>query len=573
MQSSNPWPEVRVSLSNPWLMVVSLAVAAVGVLLLLRPPRRRVQVANVDLWRRAAEQVGPRRSLRMPPAWVLLPAVGAVLAALAAGGPSWTARSPQPQGVLVVLADTPHLLVRDAEGRTGRDLLADRLAQLLDAMETDTPVRLVVLGTPIARRHAETLTAGQWLGRVDSLTRSLDSFYDAPPGADVQSLREGVEGAVYLLGEFHDLPAAADQHWIFRPLPPARDIGIIAAGASRVAGRVQLFVAVRRSAGDAATAKVTVARAGEEEPLFAAIDIPVDSAGRGQGVIDLNADVSGPLELRLAATDDQPLNDIFRLAAAAGDSRVTVQVVGRPSRWLDRAIAASDRLSPAGPGQVSDWLIVNEPADALIAEAGQGTVIIDPLTAPAGVSLGGQLADVEIAARSDEPPWREIDLAGVTVGRSIQAKLDPRWSAVARDKDGNPLIAWRSATRQLLVLFSVSPDNTNWPRLASWPLFWDALADLGGGESAVGQWTWQAGRPPGLREGIAVNLPPEAFAAPESPDPQAINTASITTPPPASAPADVPLWPLLAGAAAVCLAGGWALAALRRGLTLPDGAG
>ncbi len=547
----------------PILMAVAVATAITGALLLFRPPRRRVEVAHTDLWQAAIEQVGPRRVVRRPPFGPMLVALGGLLLAGSAGGWHMLGQRQSPPEILVAIADTPHLHAVDANGTRQIAALQARLTQLLRTLDPDTPTRMVVLGTPAALDDAETRPAEQWLDRMDAAVASLEGYYAVPAVSDVVALR-GDRARVYLLGEFSGRPTSEDVQWAFRPTPPADDVGL--AAAAYEGG--QLFVGVRRFAGSDERVSVAANSVDESDARTELIRGTVDIGpnARGRAVVNLTPPAGRAIEVRIADTDGQPLNDAMRLRPT-GRAGATVRIVGRPNAYLSRAVEANDRLSFAGDA-TGDWLIVNESTHTAQAAAGQGLVLIDPLTPPGGVTFTTPVADAGIAAQSGEAPWNTVNLSGVAVARATGATLDAPWLAVARDQAGRPMIAWHAGRRQILVLFSLAPSNTDWPAHPSWPLFWDLLADLG---DAAGPTAWQAGEWPFARA-VGGGHPADLFTLPDAGSVAAINSAAIAAPEMAPSPAGLAIWPMAAGAGLLCLAGGWWITDRRR-LTASHGGG
>ncbi|MCG3178096.1 MAG: hypothetical protein BIFFINMI_00419 [Phycisphaerae bacterium] len=553
------------SLPHPFILAAALAVAAVAIRLLLRPPRRRVEVAHVELWREAARQSAGRRATPLLRIHLLLIATGGLLVAAAAGGAVLNVRQPAAGPVLVLIARTPQLDARAADGTGQADALHRRLAELRGVLGT-TPGLLV----GVAGQGGEPATFALADTPADPAA-SLQTVEPPDAAALIAAWRRPDTQAVYLLGEFRNVPSArADVHWLFRPLPPATDVGIVAAGAQAVDAHVQLFASLRRLAGVSPRATVAALDAAGRELARGSVDF--DSAGRAGLVLLLPGELAGPITLRLADPDDQPANDAFYLAPAQASARATFRLTGRPNAGIARAVATIDNMDLADPaaGQPADWLIVNEPADPVAPAPGQWQVVIDPLVAPEGVRFAGELRPATVATIAASSPLSALPLDGVTAARATAVELGEGWESLASDAAGHPLIAWRPDRGLVVVFFSVASANTNWADTPAWPLFWHALPSLHAG-SAGGRWTWRAGLPGGLRDGIAYNPPELACVAASAAAAARVNTTAIE--PPAESPgiSRRAVWSWLALAGAALLAAGWLTGRAGVGLTVRRG--
>ncbi|MDD4891107.1 MAG: hypothetical protein PHU85_14390 [Phycisphaerae bacterium] len=541
----------------PWLMTAAAVIASVGLVRLLHPPRLRVPVSHLRLWEQAAERVGRQHAWRRPQVWTLLVALGGVALAVSVGGTVQVVRQAAPSPVLVLVANTPQLEVRGpAAGQ--RELLLARLDTLFASLDSRTPVRLA---SPGMLAQPADFQARQWPARRREFGQAIHIVSPVPDAtASERAYRRPGDTTVYLLGQFSAVPMnRSDVQWIFCPPPARDDIGITAAGAARTAGGVELFAEVRRFAGPGATVRLAILGP-HDEPLAASGPLDLVSQPIGRTIVALPASTAGNLRVALSRPDDQPANDRFHLEPQRGEALATFEAVGRPNEWIVRAAAAGRLGERSASGPPADWLVVNEPADPVASSPGQGLVIVDPLVPPAGVRVTGELRDVKVASHRADGPWASLPLDGLTIKRASQVTLDPRWQAIATDNAARPLIAWDPAGRQLAIFFSVAPENPDWFRRASWPLFWGTLSALAPSRAgaAATRWTWEPVTLERLRTEesaeAAINWPAETFDV--APGGEQVATA-IRLPPPQPGEEQRPVWAWLAGAAAILLLSGW----------------
>jgi hypothetical protein len=557
------------TLTHPILLAIAAVLATVGLFVLFRPPRRRIEVANLSLWREAATLVKGRSVVRRATGPLLLIALGALWLAASVGGMVLRRAQSQREPALLLIAQTPHLYAQH-DGRANWNELDERWHGVSGLIHGADDNAMVISN---GRRTLAILTDLHMDGMPDSLARGFlieqNNRPGTPPDAAelLRAYRHRLGTAVYLFGEFTNVPQGdTGVQWVYRPRRPGSDVGIIAAGADRVDDHVELLVAVRRFAGDAATVGVRAFRWEQAEALLATGSINFAAGNEATLVLRLPGDLDGPIHVALVGNDDQPMNDEFFLAPVSAGGVGTMRLTGRSADAIERAIRGNPRLRSAEPGESADWLIVHEPAEPLAPGATGATVMIDPLVAPAGAEFVGQISDVTIAAVANDRPWATLPLDGVRVKRATRAKLDPAvWRTVAADNEGNPLIAWDPGAAQLLVLFSLAPGNSDFASHLGWPLFWDALAELrAGGARQITRWTGRPGEP-GRVDGKLVNLPESAYEHGDPADVARINSADIRPPPQRAVEATVPLWAILTVAGTVGLALGWTWSARRGG--------
>ena len=555
----------------PILLTVAAALAGLGLWRLLRPARLRVVVSHRAVWEETLRQVGRRRTWRMPRLWMILLAAGGLALAGSVSGMMWSFDRPSPQPVLVLIADTPHLAAT-VNGRLEKDRLLAKLDELFAKLDPATPVRIEWPPRRYRFDQPFSFEAGEWEDHAGQFASELSMHLWQPDPSDLEhSYRDPKDAMVYLLGEFAVAPPVRpDVQWIFRPQPPADDVGIVAAGAVREGKTGELFVRVRRFAGPRQSVKVVATFAGRF-PTSQPADL--SKSAEANVVLPIPEGFSEGIKVRLDCQDDQPLNNVFWLAPRSKFDPQLYELIGRTNASIDRALASA-KFRPRYPFEPTvDWLIVNEPADPMAAALGQGLVVIAPVQMPGGVKRIGELRDVQIVSRSPEPPWKDLPLDGIKITRADRVELWAGWNAIASDVNGSPLIAYHPADRLIAIFFSVAPENTNWPQLASWPIFWNALQALPGGsrpkETGQGHridWVWGPSTTPGLsfrkEHGVDVamaagNLPPELFEFAQNDRPV---DAEIRKPPARPSQAAFSVWATLAGASLVLLAAGWLLA-------------
>jgi hypothetical protein len=501
-----------IAFTSPFMLLALAALPALWILLRLVPPRpRRFDFPPLRL---LLDLVPTEETPARTPWWLTLLRLGiAALVILMLAGPIWRPAAPEGTGTgpLLLLIDNGWASARDwalrmraAEDRIDAAEGAERPVAILATAEAPTDISL---GTAAAaREHLRALRPEPWSPPRQSHLKSLTSFLEAEPTADVAWLSDGVAGPdaeAFVTGLGQALGA--------RKLAVAED-----------GARGALAMAGAENAPGAMTVRVLRALAtGPSTGTVRALDIKGLPLGEGRfafepGTLEASARFDMPVDLR---------NDVARLEISGESSAGAVQLLD--DRWRRRTVGivsgqSADVAQPllsgtyyvaralepfadvrpsegSSPSEAISRFIDDRLPIIMLSDVGNLSEVEPKLSA--WIEAGGVLvrfAGSRLAASSDRLvpvnlrrggrtlggalSWEKPQTLGVfppsgpfaglpvaedvTVTRQVLAEPDADlpnriWAVLA---DGTPLVTAAKRGKGLVVLFHVTSDTT-WSNL------------------------------------------------------------------------------------------------------------
>lgn len=579
-----------------WLVLLP---ALLG-LYMLRPRPRRQPVASLRFWRAVPVRERTRARLRRPPRSLLLVLQLALLAvgALALLRPALTAPAGHQQ---VILLDASGSMAATDGGAPRFEQARAAARQVVAALGPDDTATLLRVGPAVTTVCAgcrapallpllDGLQAGA--GRAD-----MDSALRVAAGLAAQAAPGQIETVVISDGAFAPLPAAA--------LPPA--LRWVAVG-GKAPNRAITALAARRPP-DGSSGYSVYARVENFGPAPLALDvaayadtvplpvrhITVPAPGRAELIWAVPAGTARVL-LNLPAGDALAADDsAICLLPESAQERVAVQA-GDPDRYT-AVLAGLPGVTLAEPGSGADLTILEGALPAILPA---GNLL---LINPSGNLLPetGRLTAVQpLAAPPGHPLLAGLDLGGLFV-RTARRYAAVSWLDPVLAAPGGPLLLAGARDGRRIAVLAFDLRDSNLPTLAAFPLLlanlveWlDPLASAaalapgaplalapgstvllpGGGQATVGAdglfadtetpGLYQILRPAGAARLFVVNLT-DAAESDLAPRPHPELTRTVTAPP---APRLVrqEYWPALLAGALVLLAGEWVWFSWKRGL-------
>ena len=482
---------------HPYILLGLVVLPLVAVLYIRRAGKREVLVPSLALWKAAAAEAVAETGRRLGALDLSLALALLCLAALivAASDPVIRAGSERAPRLLLIVDRSASMATRTASGRTRWQRGVEDVSKLLGRMDDGS---VMLLGLPLA--------AGPGLSELSpSQARSqLRDF--SPTDMPLDIARElsrcaglAVRGASAVV-VMTDNPAPVPDKLGGKPVlvvSHGGPSGNIAIDAFEVTGgdggKLSVFVGVRNHSGrrvDVPIALYCGDKLGPEGRLGLA------AGARGTWTADSPADNPQNVEVRLKVDDDLPSdNQVSAVRLGAGETRVAY--VGRGNQFITRALGllpgvALSQFRLTGEVKSGFDLYVYDSMTPDKLPPGD-VVLIDPATV-GPFSVRGAIRDkagVPVSvARKGSPLLRHVDVGALRVRRVLEVKADSAAEPLitAADGKGTVLMRWQDKrTRVTLVGCGLVLSETNWPMLASFPIFWaNVVADVAGRRNALG---------------------------------------------------------------------------------------
>lgn len=479
------------SLAAPLGLLAGLLAVPLIVLYLLRPRRKRVEVASTYLWSRTERSV----SASMPwqrfagdrSFWLLLIAV--LLAAVALARPSLP--------VAAELGDHT-ILVIDASA----SMLADE----------EGPTRL-----ELARREVDDLVGGLAPGQIVSVVEAAGKARMALSASDdaaavrraVQAIRPTSGSAdlrdAFLLATALQRPGQTTVTHLVTDAAPEEDALAAAPTGLRVrtvgsdrpnlavtrlqtvptgAGDAQVFAQIRNFGTLAADARVTLSL-GEREVSVQRVSLPprgtsdlivplalATGSANAPAIVRLRVEPVGEDAVDSAASDALAVDDTA-YTLAAGPRRVTALVAGPGNVFAEAALAAVPgvevRTAPSVPSDLTDVDLLVVDRVAAPAEATVPTLLLAPTRMPPAVE---QRAAVQLPAVTFQDPdhqlLEQVDLSGLAIAAARPVD-STELAEVVGGPDGALVLAGR-LDGQPVVVVGFDLQASNLPLQVAWPV-------------------------------------------------------------------------------------------------------
>ena len=519
----------------PWSLAGLVLVPAIFLWGLLAPRGRPVTVGSLVLWRRvlgagAAGRPSARVRLKDPLLW--LDAGVVLLIVLAAAQPAFhTQATVEPVGTVVI--DRTAGMAAAGGGplefawQNARDLASGVLKQL-----DDSPLRVVAAPDATGAVAAEVTTAAELLARGNGPWEPVPVAQDIWPAVLAERAARPELPVLVVTDVASPEPLPSDVHVLATGRAAAN------AGVVRVAARIEgdrwwLLVAARASAGLAAPRRLVVTGDGQVladvadfvDPRLAATQRGARSAVEHAllsesrlNVVERVLPMTGPppRELTVSLTgraDDFPLDDAAYLVLSPA-GRLRVLLVGEGGEAVRRALlargdtdvaeAAAPAASPAAgaetrraaledgaaglrtrraefaagamPADID--VVVACAADAPAGWSGPAVFIAPPVRVGPVAPAAGQAAAVW-QVNPQHPLADALYLEPPQVAALRPYAVEPSAQVLVGTRESPLVVTWNASggAPQMAVLFGLDEKTTDWPRRASFPVFWSRAAD------------------------------------------------------------------------------------------------
>jgi len=467
-------------LTPAWLWT-GLALGLVALLHLMQSRWKRRVVGSLIIWKRVAARGLELRARRpMLDLALLLGLAGAATLVVAAAGPRLVTAARGGREMVVVLDNGTASLTRNPD--TGMRLDETKALARAELASLGSGARAAVVTTSPAPRivapMGEPSNARALLKKVQScqVTGSL-------PAAISLALAQGgpsVETIVFTSRALPPSPARVRRVAVGRE---STNIGIIHADFSDS----RAFVALRSFAERPADVRVSLSLVGPASRELASRDVRLAPLGRTDVVLAPKRDAVATLAdaravaVEISSTDDDLQADDVAFAARTGLGARRVGIVGEADEPFLRALwaARAETVALAGDGVPED---MPEDIDALVyfgkvpprwppplpailvapgESAGPIQVLDDELRDARGIFVGGE---------GRQFPTRGFPPGEIAVERATRVRVLGAVEPLM-ESEGELLAAGVSGGGARVVYLGFRPDDSDWPRRASFPVF------------------------------------------------------------------------------------------------------
>lgn len=466
----------------PWWLLGLVLVPALLLWGLLAPRGRPVTVGSLLLWRRALSggatgRPTARLRLRDPLLW--LDAACIALVILACARPAFdTARPLEP--VATVVLDRTASMQMPSSGPAGvRWKDAHRMLAAVLEEAGSGPVWLVQVPGPVDAAAAETRPAPEvvaWLGSEGAPQLAEGDVYRAaldeavrPPGLPVLVATD--------IAPSESLP---DDVHVLAPGGSCRNAGL-----ERVAARIEndrwwLLVAARAAAEAPSPTGLTVSAA---DGALAEVGDFVSPGEKAEVVVPVDDPPPERVHVALTGRDDDfpPDDDGFLILRATGTPRVAL--VGDVPAVLQRAVrafggVAAVTASPDEPMPRDETDVVVASKASLPPGWDGPAAVVAPSEAVGPVRPGEGTVAAEWTVSADHPLAEALYLPPPRLTEVPRYTLEPAAQVLVGTREAPLIVTWETeGARRLAVCFGLDDETTDWPRRASFPVFWARAVD------------------------------------------------------------------------------------------------
>jgi hypothetical protein len=440
--------------------LLAVVPAAVVLLYLIRPSRRRWTVPSALIWHRVL-----RSRSRAPDrlrwwASLLLAIAVALMLAFGLARPELGAFGGPVERVAVVLDNSATLATLTADGRTRWEHAIERARQL---------VRAGGAGSRYMVADTQRMIASPRFEEADAALATLDGLRVVPGGQgvfpDVLASADAPVRVVLVTDGVAHLPVPREVE-AFSVFQPADNVGITTFDVRAVPGarrRYQAFIHVLNASPSAKQVELRVAGAGRPS-LAPVLDIP--GGATSSEIFDVSAFDGGPLRASISAPYDALAADDVAYAYLPPNRTIRVGLVTSGDLRLDRSLRLLPgvRVSIVSPqrvsarGDVDAWVFDGyAPERAPAAPA----LIFRPPPARWLPASEGELSATAVSAWAASHPVTDgVSLRDVLVERALALGVPPDAQVLARNADGQSLIlASASGPRWVEVAFALRDSN------------------------------------------------------------------------------------------------------------------
>ncbi len=498
------------------LLWVGLLVPLVALYVLKRRRRRRV-VGSTLLWEAALRDMRAERPWKrlVPHVSLILQALAIVAGAVALARPAGAGSVPSGARIAVIVDTSVSMAAahgggtrldeaREVARGIARSLPPGGEMMIVEAAAEPTVVAPSSRDATALERAIDRLEPrGRGGGLEGAVSLAVERLRGAPSGSRVVLLTDAaVDGAVALDGrtvpvEVHRVGEAADNTAIVavdaRPRPeegaPDRADVFVRLTRFGATGDDVYVTASFEGRGVVASRRVAVA-AGETESVVMPADLPPDAAGRAPVV---RVELTRPEGA--AARDALALDDVA-VVPSPGARRLPVFLVGRAPVPVERVLRSDPdvELFATTLDALRERSDDDPPLDGLFVYSGA-----TPDAAPPGDSVvvapsGDRVFEVELGEPVERPrivTWDEEDprLRFLRLGDVHLGLLRPVTGPAARPlvtTDAGPAVAHIRRPDGETTLVAFDPSQSDWPRQASFVVFWRNLLERARAHRAEG---------------------------------------------------------------------------------------
>ena len=451
---------------HPYVLLGLALLPVVALLYVRRAGRREAVVPDLALWRAAAAGAAPeagkrRGALDLPMVFALLFLASALVAA---SDPVIHRAARQAPEVLVLVDRSASMA---AKPRLGKARSEQGMADVAHLLAGPGGAELNLIGLPLA--------SGQGIEPTElplDLPAELLRCAGLARGASAVIVMTDDAGAVpERLG---GAPVLVVSHG-----GPSQNVAVDAFEVTRDdEGRAVVFAAVRNYSAEPTDVPAVIA-AGEAAQIRRQLRVPAD--GCATLVEPLPAPAPDRVELVLEVGDGLASDN--RAVAVRSGGRTRVAYVGRGNPFIERALGLLPRVALQRFRLTTD---VGEGFDLFLYDGvtpdrlPKGVVVlIDPAGTVGPFRVLGAVTDpagLRAAQAKASPLLVDVDVGALRFRRVLRIEAPPAAETLLTAGEGTALARWADTEREVLVIgCALSLSETNWPHLASFPIFWSNL--------------------------------------------------------------------------------------------------
>lgn len=480
---------------NPSALLALVLLPLATLLYIRRAGRREAIVPTLALWKTAAAEGAAEAGRRLGA--LDLPLILALLtlaaAILAASGPVLPVESDTLPNLLVFVDRSASMASRTESSRPRIEESAAAVRRILNREGKVQLVGLPLSAGPVLRNLSADDAAAQLQSAAQSVVKATDMPLHLPAElARCAGLARDTSAVIVITDRPQDVPPGLGGKpvLVFSHGAPSRNVAIDTFEVSRQAdGTLGAFAVVRNYSDRPVETPVelwTDGNIAEQKTLL----LPEG----GAATFESSALPGGVVEVALrVAVDDDLASDNRAVAIRSGPSRFRVAYVGRGNPFLLRALEFLPDTELAQFTRSSDVagdfdLRVYDSVTPDALPAGD-MVFIDPVGRVGPFVVAGTARDdagLRATVVKDSPLLQHVDVGALRFRRALKIEATGSETLLAAG-EGVALLRWQDERSRVLVIgCGLALSETNWPMLASFPLFWaNLVADAAGRRDAT----------------------------------------------------------------------------------------
>ena len=478
----------------PFFLLALLLLPLLALLYVRRAGRRERVVPSLALWQTVARGASAEAGRRLGALDLSLGLAMFFLAAviLAASDPVLTAPAGTAPRLLVLADRSASMAGRAADGSSRWERSVADVIGLLDRLDGGT---VTLVGLPLAAGPVlDGLSPADARARLRDLGPTDLPLDLGPELARYAGLAAYRASAVLVLT---DDPGPVPERLggvpvlVFSQGGPSQNVAIDAFEVSRQEdGTLAVFLSVKNHSGRAAAVRVNLTGGRSHKVPGPPLGGPAAwTLGPGATQTLIRDALDGRLA-RVDATlqvDDSLDSDNRAVATRSGLETVRVAYVGRSSPFVVRALEqlpgvrlSQFRLARDLSGEF-DLTLFDAVTPGTLPPG--DTILIDPVGRVGPFTVRGAISDpagLRVVKVGDSPLLRHVDVAALRFKRLARIGAGPEATPLLAAADDAALLRWADGGRRVTVIAcGLVPAETNWPLLASFPIFWaNVVADL-----------------------------------------------------------------------------------------------